>query len=65
VKSYYCPYGGTEQMLASGRSLAQGEYFELTADEERDPHNKRLIIEGHILSAPPESKRNEKDGDDK
>ena len=52
-------------MLASGRSLAQGEYFELTADEERDPHNKRLIIEGHILSAPPESKRNEKDGDDK
>lgn len=56
MNKYYCPYGGTENMLASGRALAQGEYFDLTADEEKDSHNKRLIEEGHIQKVPKTTK---------
>jgi hypothetical protein len=35
--------------LASGRSVAPGERFHLSADDQKEPANKRLIDEGLIL----------------
>lgn len=35
--------------LASGRTVAPGESFYLSAAEQGDPHNKRLIDEGKVL----------------
>jgi hypothetical protein len=45
----YTPLTSGERTLADGRSLVPGETVDLTADESKDLHNKRLIEEGHLL----------------
>jgi hypothetical protein len=45
----YVPRTGSERNLASGRMLTPGETFDLSAEEAKDPHNQRLIEEGHLL----------------
>ena len=36
--------------LASGRTLAPGEFVDLTKEEQKDPHNARLLEEGILIS---------------
>lgn len=55
MTKYYSPVEATERILASGRPVAPGEQFELKADEQKDPHNKRLIDEGQIVEIKKES----------
>ncbi len=58
---FYAPSTATERVLASGRVLAPDEEFDLKKDEADDPHNKRLIEEGHIV----EVETTKKGGDEK
>jgi hypothetical protein len=37
--------------LSDGRTLAPGEVVSLTKEELSDPHNKRLIDEGVLITA--------------
>lgn len=55
----YSPHDASERILASGRPLAPGERAKVTADELKEPHNKRLLDEGQLLKVP-EHKEGEK-----
>lgn len=46
---FYSPLGASERILANGRPLAQREFVTLTEGEMKDPHNARLIEEGHLI----------------
>ena len=46
---FVAPFGSTERTLSSGRVVEHGEPFDLSADDQKDPHNARLIAEGHIV----------------
>lgn len=35
--------------LADGRTAGPGEFVKLTAEDLKEPHNKALIDEGHLL----------------
>lgn len=48
----------SERMLANGRVIVPGEPFELSDEDLKDPHNKRLISEGQIVED--KSKKEEK-----
>lgn len=50
--TFYAPHDASERLLASGRPLTPGATFQLTSDEMKDTHNKRLIEEGKILEVP-------------
>jgi hypothetical protein len=55
----YVPLDATDTILASGRAGVPGETFDLSAEEAKDPHNKRLLDEGHILAVEPKAKKKE------
>ena len=59
----YTPHGGSENGLASGRTLIPGETTELTSEEAKDPMTKRLLEEGHLIEVkdPPKKKEEDKD----
>lgn len=49
--------------LASGRPVGYGDTFELSAEDQKDPHNSRLIDEGAALKLPAKTAaRSGKDG---
>lgn len=48
-EKFYSPWDASERILASGRPLSPGEFVELTDEEMKDPHNKRLLAEGNLL----------------
>jgi hypothetical protein len=45
----YVPLDATETILASGREGVPGETFDLSADEAKNPHNKRLLDGGNLI----------------
>lgn len=47
------------QDLASGRVLAPGETAELSASDERDPHNAALIEDGALIVVKKQKKGDE------
>ena len=49
MTEFYAPHDVSERILASGRPFAPGEFTELTSEEQKDPHNARLIEEGKLL----------------
>lgn len=46
---FYSPLGASERILASGRPLAEREFVELSEEDQKKPHNARLIEEGHLI----------------
>lgn len=56
MKQFVAPVDATERVLASGRVLELGEPFEMSAEELKDPHNKRLVDEGQIVELKKEAK---------
>jgi len=49
MTTYAGRLGASETTLADGKPIILGEPFELTDEQAKDPHNKRLIDEGHIV----------------
>lgn len=47
--TFYSPLDATERILANGRPLAPREFVELSEEEQKDPHNARLIAEGKLI----------------
>jgi len=45
-KSFVASFDVSERVLADGRIITPGEPFELSAADQKDPHNARLIEEG-------------------
>jgi hypothetical protein len=41
--------GASESILEDGRVIVPGEKVDLTPEQMRDPHNKRLIDDRHII----------------
>lgn len=56
MAEYVATLDSSERVLADGRILTPGEPVNLTADDVKDPHNKRLIDEGQIVSTKPPKK---------
>lgn len=54
-KSFVARLDSTERVLADGRVVVPGEPFDLSVDDQKDQHNKRLIEEGQIVEAPKQS----------
>jgi len=50
------PIDATEHTLADGRVVMPGKPFELSAQDQKDPHNKRLIDERQIIEIKPSKK---------
>ena len=50
ANEFYLPAGNHPIDLADGRIVGPGESFKLTAEEQKDPHNKRYIDEGVFQS---------------
>jgi|1185.fasta_scaffold1596724_2 hypothetical protein len=50
-KTYVAPLDVTERVLADGRVITPGEPFELSASDQNDDHNRRLIEEGKFSEA--------------
>lgn len=48
-EEFYSPLDASERILASGRPLAPREFVKLTKEEQKDPHNARLIKEGKLI----------------
>jgi hypothetical protein len=48
--------------LASGQTVGPGETFNLTAEDQQDPHNQRLIDEEIIVEAEGDKETKEKEG---
>lgn len=59
MTSFYSPHDASERILASGRPLVSGEYFELTTEEQKEPHNQRLLEDGQIQKVPAKKKEAE------
>lgn len=49
MTTYAGRIGASETTLADGKPIILGQPFELTPEQAKDPHNKRLIDEGHIV----------------
>lgn len=49
---FYVPLGQPPGDLDGGRLMEPGKYVELTADEQKRPHNQRLITERRLIQAP-------------
>lgn len=56
MKQFVTPVDSTERVLSSGQVLVPGEPVELSADDQKDEHNKRLIDEGQIVEYKKEAK---------
>jgi hypothetical protein len=52
-KSYIAPLDVTERVLSDGRVITPGEPFDLSASDQNDEHNRRLIDEGKISEVEP------------
>lgn len=54
TKSFLPSTTASERTLSDGRVLVPGEDpVKLTAEEQDDPHNKRLIEEGQMIEVKP------------
>lgn len=49
MTSYASPLDSSERVLADGRVVTPGIIVELTKEDEKDEHNKRLIDEGQLV----------------
>jgi hypothetical protein len=56
VKQYTARVDSTERVLSSGQVLVPGEPADLSAEDQKDEHNKRLIDEGQIVEFKKEAK---------
>lgn len=56
--------GPVPQDLADGKVLAPGEKADLSAQQQKEPHNQRLIDEGRLTAASAKQTDTEKEGDD-
>jgi hypothetical protein len=50
VAQFQATYDSKERVLADGRVVVPGEPFDLTSDDQKDSHNKRLIDSGQIVA---------------
>lgn len=58
---FYGPHGTSKEFLASGAPIPDGDYFDLTKTELKEPHNQRLLAEDKILPATDASEKAAKD----
>lgn len=47
---FYGPHGVAKETLASGAPIPDGDFFQLTKEDLKEPHNLRLIAEGKVLA---------------
>jgi hypothetical protein len=57
----YRHMGDHAEELAGGRPVGPGEAVELSAEDEKDPHNKSLIEQGIFVPTAPDKKGAKKD----
>lgn len=57
--------GPAPQDLADGKVLAPGEVADLSAEQQKEPHNQRLIDDGRLVKTTAKPKENDpaKEGD--
>lgn len=48
---FYGPHGVAKETLASGAPIPDGDFFEMTKSDLKEPHNQRLLEEGKVLPA--------------
>lgn len=49
--------GSHPEDLESGKLMIPGEYYKLTEDELKSPHNARFLEEGLLIPATPKSEK--------
>lgn len=54
-KQYVSKLDSSERVLADGSIISPGEPRELSSDDLKNEHNKRLLDEGQIVEAPKQS----------
>jgi hypothetical protein len=59
VKQFAPRVGASEIMLEDGQVLVAGEQYELSDEQLKEPHNKRLIESGQILEVKSQKKAKE------
>jgi hypothetical protein len=59
LATYATPLDSRERVLADGRVAIPGELIEISAEDAKDEHNKRLIEEGQLVKVNPAKEKKE------